>query len=113
MRRKEARLRGVTPRQRSGTAAENARLRRCRNGREELLKSKVVAATGRSYAASEVRDSQEKPPCARGQGRWLGGATQRWKLGTATGRTDPAPEARGAVGKKQPEEWWLCGYRRA
>ena len=50
---------------------------------------------------------------ARGQGRWLGGATQRWKLGTATGRTDPAPEARGAVGEKQPEEWWLCGCRRA
>ena len=28
--------RGVTPRQRSGAAAESARLRQCMNGREEL-----------------------------------------------------------------------------
>ena len=33
--------RGVTPRPRSGAAAESARLRRHRNGREELPKSEV------------------------------------------------------------------------
>ena len=35
------RPRGVTPRPRSGAVAESARLRRRRNGREELLKSEV------------------------------------------------------------------------
>ena len=35
------RPRGVTPRLRSGAAAKSARLRRCRNGREELPKSEV------------------------------------------------------------------------
>ena len=33
--------RGVTPRPRSGAAAESARLRRCRNSREELPKSEA------------------------------------------------------------------------
>ena len=35
------RPRGVTPRPRSGAAAESARLQRCRNGREELPKSEA------------------------------------------------------------------------
>ena len=35
------RPREVTPRLRSGAAAESARLRQCRNGREELPKSEV------------------------------------------------------------------------
>ena len=35
------RPRGVTPRPRSGAVAESARLRRRRNGREELPKSEV------------------------------------------------------------------------
>ena len=33
--------RGVTPRPRSGAAAQSARLQPCRNGREELPKSEV------------------------------------------------------------------------
>ena len=37
----ERRPRGVTPRPRSGAAAESARLQRRRNGREELPKSEV------------------------------------------------------------------------
>ena len=55
--------RGVTPRPRSGAAAEGARLRRLRNGREELPKSEVRGG------------SQEELPHAGGQGRWQGGAT--------------------------------------
>ena len=47
--------RGVTPRPRSGAAAESARLRRCRNGREELLKSGVRSSGREDYLASEVR----------------------------------------------------------
>ena len=47
--------RGVTPRPRSGAAAESARLRRCRNGREELLKSGVRSSGREDYPASEVR----------------------------------------------------------
>ena len=47
---KEQWPRGVTPRPRSGAAAESTRLQRCRNGREEL-------------------------PHVRGQGQRLGGAT--------------------------------------
>ena len=43
------RPRGVTPHPRSGAAAKSARLKRRRNGREELPKSKVGVAAGRSY----------------------------------------------------------------
>ena len=51
------RLRGVTPRPRSGVAAESARLRRRRNAE-------------RSYRASEVRaGGPEEIPSVRGQGR--------------------------------------------
>ena len=58
--------RGVTPRPRSGAAAESARLQRHRNGREELPKSEVRgggqeelprprsgAAVGRTYPMSK------------------------------------------------------------
>ena len=53
---KGQRPRGVTPHPRSGAAAESARLRRGRNGREEL-------------------------PLVQGQGRRLGGATPRPRSG--------------------------------
>ena len=43
--------------------AESARLRRRRNSREELPKSKARGG------------GPEEPPCAPGQGRRLGGAT--------------------------------------
>ena len=52
--------RGVTPRPRSGAAAESARLRRCRNGREELPKSKVGGVAGRSYPTSKVEAAAER-----------------------------------------------------
>ena len=58
------RPRGVTPGPRSGAAAESARLGRRRNSREELPKSKARGG------------GPEEPPCARGQGRWPGGATR-------------------------------------
>ena len=58
------RLRGVTPRPRSGAAAERARLQRRRNGREEL-------------------------PRVRGQGRQLGGPIPRLRPEAAAGRSNP------------------------
>ena len=64
------RPRGVTPRPRSGAAAESTRLRRRRNSREELP---CVWGQG---------GGREELPHVRGQGPWLGGAT-------------PCPHARG------------------
>ena len=61
---KGRRPRGVTPCPRSGAADESARLRQCRNGREEL-------------------------PHVRGQGEWLRGDTQRLRSGVAAGRRYP------------------------
>ena len=58
--------RGVTPRPRSGAAAESTRLQRRRNRREEL-------------------------PCVRGQGVWLRGDTQRPGSGAEAGRSNPGP----------------------
>ena len=55
--------RGITPRPRWGAAAKNARLQRCRNGREELPKSE---ARGCGW---------EDQPHAQGQGRRPGGPT--------------------------------------
>ena len=54
-----------------GAAVESARLRRYRNGQEEL-------------------------PHARGQGPRPGGPTPRLRPGVAAGRTNPTPEARGS-----------------
>ena len=56
--------RGATPGLRSGAAAESARLRQGRNGREELLQ-------------------------VGGQGWRLGGATPCLRPGLAAGRSDP------------------------
>ena len=71
--------RGVTPRPRSGAAAESARLRRRRNGQEELPKSEVWAVAERSY---------HTPPCQR--------------PGEAARRSYPTPEARGGGREDQP-----------
>ena len=80
--------RGVTPRPRSGAAAKSARLRRRRNGGEELPKSDVRGG------------GQEELPRVQGQGR-LGGATPCLRPG-AVGRTNPMSKER-----------WLQGRRRA
>ena len=78
---KGRRPRGVTPRPRSGAAAQSTRLRRCRNRREELPRvqdthvSEVRSGDERSHLASEVRGGgrEELPhalkPEARGVGR--------------------------------------------
>ena len=100
------RPRGVTPRPRSGAVAESTRLRRHRNGREELPRVRGQAGQARgdtqcprsgaatrgvtprprsgaamrgvSYPASEVRGrGREEIPHDRGQGQWLGGPTPR------------------------------------
>ena len=77
--------RGVTPRLRSGAVAEGAKLRWCRNGREEL-------------------------PHVRGQGRQPGGPTPLRKPGAAARRTYPTPEARGGSQEDLPHSrgqgWW-------
>ena len=89
----EAWWRGATPRPRSGAVAESTRLRRHRNGREELPRVRGqagqakgvtprprsgAAMRGVSYPASEVRGrGREEIPHAGGQGQWLGGPTPR------------------------------------
>ena len=70
--------RGVTPRPRSGAAAENTRLRRCRNGREELLR-------------------------VRGQGPRLGGDTPGPKPQAKGGGREEQPHVQGAVAAQAQE----------
>ena len=82
--------RGDAPRPRSGAAAESARLRRPRDGQEELPKSKVRGS------------GWEELPHIRGQGRWPEGPTPRPRPGAAVGRTNPMSKER-----------WLRGRRRA
>ena len=74
------RPRGVTPLPRSGAAAESARLRRRRNGQEELPRIRGQGAAERSYPVSEV-----------------GGGGCREELPHA-----PKPEARGGGREEQP-----------
>ena len=74
---KGRRPRGVAPRPRSGAADESSRLRRCRNGREEL-------------------------PHVRGQGQWLGEAILCQRPGAAAGRSYPMTEVRGGGLEEQP-----------
>ena len=69
------RPRGVTPRPRSGAAAESGRLRRHRNGH---------------------RNCREELPPARGQGRRLGGPTPRPSPGAVA-------EGQGAVAAQAQE----------
>ena len=96
------RPRGVTPRPRSGAVAESTRLRRHRNGREELPRVRGQAGQARgdtqcprsgaatrgvSYPASEVRGrGREEIPHDRGQGQWLGGPTPRPRSSGCAGR---------------------------
>ena len=85
---------GVTPHPRSRAAAESARLRWRRNGREELPKS-------------EVRGSGwEELPHVRGQGQRPRGVTPRLRSGAAAERSYHVSEATS-------KEWWLRGHRRA
>ena len=84
---------GVTPHPRSEAAAKSARLRRCRNGREELPR---VRGQGQQPGGATPR------PYAQGQVPRLGGATPHLRPGAAAGRTNPT--------SKEP---WLRGHRRA
>ena len=81
--------RGVTPRPRSGAAAESAKLQRRRKGREEL-------------------------PHVQGQGQKPGGATPRTRLGAAAKRSyhksegrdggrEDLPHLQGAVAERVQE----------
>ena len=52
--------RGVTPCPRSGAVAESTRLRRHRNGQEELPRPRSGGAAERRYPASKVRGGDER-----------------------------------------------------
>ena len=70
------RPRGITPRPRSGAAAESARLRQRRNCREELPR---VRGQGQRPGGATPR------PYAGGQGRRPGGPTPRPRSGGCVG----------------------------
>ena len=78
------RPRGVTLHPRSGAVAQNARLQRCRNGQEELPKSKVRGS------------GREEIPRERGQGWRPGGATLCPRPRAAARRTNTTPNARSS-----------------
>ena len=93
------RPRGVTRHPRSGAAAENARLRRRRNGLEELPNSEVRGS------------SREELPHVQGQGQQPRGATLRTAKRSypevrGGGREElphaPTPEARGGGREELP-----------
>ena len=69
--------------------AESARLRRRRNSREELPKSKARGG------------GPEEPPCAPGQGRRLGGATPNPRPGEAAGRSNPKCKEQWLRGRQE------------
>ena len=111
--------RGVTPHPRSGAAAESARLRRHRNGREELPHvqgqgqhgeelphaPKPEARGGRweelpLAPTPETRGcGREEKPHARGQGEQPGGPHGRR---AAAKKGYPTPEARGCSREEKP-----------
>ena len=71
------RPRGVTPRPRSGAAAESARLRQCKNGQEELPKSEVRGGGPEELprvqgaVAARAQEGLEEPSHFKGQeGQW-------------------------------------------
>ena len=89
------RPRGVTPRPRSGAAAESARLRWRRNGE-------------RSYPASEIRGGDERSnPASEARG---GGRQELPHAPTPPSRRPGAAAARTNPSSKEP---WLRGRRRA
>ena len=106
------RPRGVTPCRRSGAAAKSARLRRRRNGREELPKCEVRGGgweeiprergqgrrlrgdTLRKRSEVAVRRSYRTPPSLR-PGAAAGGATLCWRPGAAARRTNPTSKEPG------------------
>ena len=75
--------RGITPRPRSGAAAESARLQQHKNGREELPKSEVSGG------------GREELPRVRGQGRRPGEPTPHPQSGGCMGAGGP----RGAISR--------------
>ena len=78
--------RGVTPRMRSGTAAESSRLPRRRNSQEEL-------------------------PHVQGQGWQPGRATPCPSSVVVAGRSYPPPEARGSGLEEQPNVQGVVAVR--
>ena len=125
------RPRGVIPGPRSGAVGKSTRLRRHRNGQEELScvqgqgvrprgvtpRPRSGAAGKRSYPASEVRssDREEIPHAPSPRPGAVGGRSYptptRQRPRAAAGRSNPTPEARGSGREDQPHI--LRGRRRA
>ena len=102
------RPRGVTPRPRSGAAAESTRLRQHTNGREELPRVRSWGGNERSYPVSEVRGGgQEEIPHAPSL---RPGATGRRSYPTPL---SPRPRAAAERSNPTSKEPWLRGRRRA
>ena len=88
------RPRGVTPRPRAGAAAESTRLRRRRNGGEELPRV-------RGRGVGRPRGDTQRPR----SGVATRGVTHLPKSGAAGGRsypTPPCPRPRAAAGRSNP-----------
>ena len=110
------RPRGVTPRPRSGAAAESARLRWRMNGREELLCVRGRGWGGRPRGATprpRLGWRPEELPYIWGQGWWPGGATPRphaWSQGRRPRGAAPHPRSLGCVSAGGPRgaipRWW-------
>ena len=83
--------RGVTPRPRSGAAAESTRLQRRRNRREELP---CVRGQG-----GRPRGDTQHP----GSGAVMRGVTPRRRSGAAGGRSYPTPPRPHALGQGLPQ----------
>ena len=115
------RPRGVTPRPRSGAAAKSTRLRRHRNGREELPRVRGqagqakgvtprprsgAAMRGVSYPASEVSGGGREEDTQRPRsGMVTRGATPRPHArgkGRWPGGPTPCPRSSGCVGTEGP-----------
>ena len=91
------RPRGVTPRLRSGAAAESARLRQCRNGQEELPTSEVRGCGWEELPHVQGQGQQPRGAALHLRLGWQPrGATPRLRPEVAAGRTYPMPKARGS-----------------
>ena len=119
--------RRVTPRPRSGAAAESARLRGLRNSREELphvrgQRGRPRGDTQRPRSGAATRGVTPHPKSGAAAGRRYltplsprpeaaaGGATPHLRPGTVAGRTNPtqrqAQEGLEELSHVEGQEWW-------
>ena len=95
--------RGVTPRLRSGAAAESTRLQWRRNGQEELPCVGGWGGGGEEIPSIRRQGWQrEELPHVRGQGQRRGGATHARGQGWWPGGPNPHPRSCGCAGTGGP-----------